>query len=45
VESSSNPIDSFREKRPLIRRKDFHKFSLAKGNQLKEGSSERLLEA
>jgi hypothetical protein len=25
--------------------KDFHKFSLAKGNQLKDGSSERLLGA
>jgi len=29
----------------LIGRKDFHKFSLAKGNQVKKGSRERLLGA
>ncbi len=45
MELSSNPIGSWREKKPLIGRKDFHKSSLAKGNQFKEGSSEKLLGA
>jgi len=45
VDSSSNPIGSLREKRPLIGRKDFHKFSLTKGNQLEGRSSERLFGA
>jgi hypothetical protein len=34
MESSSIPISSWKERRPLIRKKDFHKFSLAKGKQV-----------
>ncbi len=33
MESSSSPIDSWKEKRPLIGMRDFHKLSLAKGKQ------------
>jgi hypothetical protein len=45
VKSSKNPIGSLKEKRPLIERRDFHKFSLAKRNQIKEALRERLLGA
>jgi len=37
MESSSSPIGSWKERRPLIRRKDFHKLSLAKGKQARGG--------
>jgi hypothetical protein len=33
MESSSSPIGSWKERRPLIGRRDFHKLSLAKGKQ------------
>jgi hypothetical protein len=36
MESSSNPISSWKEKRPLIGR-DFHKLLLAKGKQIQGG--------
>jgi len=36
MKSSSNPIDSWKEKKPLIKRRDFHKLSLRE-NRLKEG--------
>ncbi len=33
MEWSSIPIGSWKESRPLIKKKDFHKLSLAKGKQ------------
>jgi hypothetical protein len=35
--SSSSPIGSWKERRPLIGRKDFHKLSLARGKQVRGG--------
>jgi hypothetical protein len=37
IKSSSNPIGSWKERRPLIGRRDFHKLSLAKEKQVRGG--------